>query len=131
VHNTPSVRQRASLWARLAVLLSFFAVFSALVAPASMLAEEVRTGKLGGLCAISTAVFTAASDGGSSTDSGATHAGSHCELCGSMGMVLPPLPVADVACLPGSPVLAFEARTVFSAAVPGLPFSRGPPAFLS
>ena len=37
-------------------MLSFLAVVSALIAPASMLAEEVRTGKLGGLCSLSKAV---------------------------------------------------------------------------
>ncbi|MDB5964690.1 MAG: hypothetical protein JWQ72_1190, partial [Polaromonas sp.] len=39
--HTPPSRQPVPLWARLALLLSFLAVFSALVAPASMLAEEV------------------------------------------------------------------------------------------
>jgi hypothetical protein len=130
VRHVSSSRHRSSIWARLAVLLSFFAVFSALAAPASMLAEEVRTGKLGGICAVTTAAFATA-DAGGTADSGASHAGSHCELCGSLGLALPPLPLAEIPSVPGRVVLVYEAPDRFSEAVSGLPFSRGPPPFLN
>ena len=128
--NTALTRQRPSFWARLAILLGLVAVFSALVAPVSMLAKEVRTGKLGGICAVNTAAFVAA-DAARSTDSGAAQAGSHCELCGSLGLALLPLPFADVPRLASSAVLAFKVPAGFSAAVSGLPFSRGPPVVLT
>jgi hypothetical protein len=95
-----------------------------------MLAEEVRTGKLGGICAVNTAVF-AATDAGGTADSGASHTASHCELCGSPGLALPPLPFAEMPSLPSRGVLLHQAPAMFSAAVAGLPFSRGPPAFLN
>ena len=40
-----------SPWVRLAAFMAFLAVLSALWAPVSMLAQEVRTGQLGGGCA--------------------------------------------------------------------------------
>ncbi len=100
------------MWARLAAWLSFLAVLSALVAPVSMLAQDVRAGKLGGICSVNTA---AAGDSDSS-DGSPAQAGMHCDLCGSVGLALPALQVATV---------NFPADA--SAAVPGLPFSRGPP----
>ena len=127
--NVPPTRLGCTFWTRLAALLSLLAVFLALVAPVSMLAEEVRTGKLGGICSVNTAASPAA-DTDSSTESGTAHAGSQCELCGTMGLVLPPLPLPEAHCPTGGLLLALEVPTAFSAAVTGLPFSRGPPAFL-
>lgn len=89
-----------------------------------MLAEEVRTGKLGGLCSAKTAL---ADDSGSGT-SGALPAGSHCDWCGSMGFALPPLPVSAIPCFPGHQVAALDYPANVAATVTGLPFSRGPPA---
>ena len=93
-----------------------------------MLAEEVRTGKLGGICAVNTATF-AVVDASSSSHSGKAHAGSQCELCGNMGLALPPPPLAEAHCLTGDLLLALAVPTAFSAVVTGLPFSRGPPDF--
>ena len=113
------------MWARLATWLSFLAVAAALWAPVSMLAQDVRTGKLGGLCSVNAASSNAGSD---STDGEAASAGPRCDLCGSTGLVLPPLPVADVSCFTGTDVALADIPATISAAVPGLPFSRGPPA---
>jgi Protein of unknown function (DUF2946) len=104
--------------------MGLLAVFSALVAPATLLAEEVRTGKLGGLCSAQSRV---ASDPASGNDA-ALQAGSHCDWCSSVSLAPPPLlasvmrPVAlaHQIALPDSPA-------DLVASVSGLPFSRGPP----
>jgi hypothetical protein len=114
------------LWARIAAFLSFLAVMSALVAPVSMLAEEVGTGKLGGICTVNTAAQ--GSPDGDYAGGSSTKAGSHCELCGSLGLALPPLPVASVPCDPGTQVADAWAPAHRAESVSGLPFSRGPPA---
>jgi hypothetical protein len=91
-----------------------------------MLAEEVRTGKLGGICSVG-----AAWSAGTGDVSGADDAASqvpHCDLCGSVGLGLPPLQQADVF-PPAVTAMAVVLRdAVLSASSPGLPFSRGPPA---
>ena len=69
------------LWSRFAAWLAFLAVFSALLAPVATLAEDVRTGQLGGLCSV------AGSNQAGSDD--ASPAGGHCDLCGSAGLGLP------------------------------------------
>jgi hypothetical protein len=112
------------MWARLAAFLSFLAVLSALLAPVSMLAEEVRTGKLGGICSVNTAV---AGDSDSGTGD-APQSGSHCELCGALGLALLPLAFFAIPCFAGSQVASADFPAAASAAIPGLPFSRGPPA---
>ncbi|MEP6773133.1 MAG: DUF2946 family protein [Polaromonas sp.] len=115
------------MWARLATWLSFLAVASALWAPVSMLAQDVRTGKLGGICSVNT--FDAASaNSNSPADGDAAQSGMRCDLCGSVALVLPALPEAAVACFSGNEVLAADFPAATSAAIPGLPFSRGPPA---
>jgi hypothetical protein len=115
------------LWARFAAFLSFLAVLSALVAPASMLAQEVRTGKLGGICTLTTA-SPGSPDAADSGNGSLPKAGSHCELCGSLGLVLPPLPVASIPCAPGTQVADASSPAHLAESIPGLPFSRGPPA---
>ena len=124
VSPRPSSRPPLAVWARLAAFLSFLAVLSALLAPVSMLAEEVRTGKLGGLCSVNTAL---ADDSGSGTGD-ALPAGSHCDLCGSMGFAPPLLPVSAIPCFPGQQVAALDYPAHTAVTVTGLPFSRGPPA---
>jgi hypothetical protein len=112
------------VWARLAAFLSFLAVLSALLAPVSMLAEEVRTGQLGGICSVNTSL---ANSSDSSPDD-APHAGSHCDLCGALGLALLPLAVSAIPCFAGNQVASADFPADASAAIPGLPFSRGPPA---
>ena len=126
VFSPASARPRPCLWARIAAFLSFLAVMSALVAPVSMLAEEVRSGKLGGICTVNTA--SQGSPESANTGSGTSTAGSHCELCGSLGLALPPLPVASIPCDPGNTVANASAPAHRAESVSGLPFSRGPPA---
>ncbi len=123
VPNRPSSRSPISVWARLAAFLSFLAVLSALLAPISMLAEEVRTGQLGGICH-----FNAGADSHSDAGSGeAPQAGAHCDLCGLLGWALPPLAVAAIPCFAGQQVAVVDFPADIATAVTGLPFSRGPP----
>ena len=119
----PPARPPLSVWARFAAWLSFLAVLSALVAPVSMLAEEVRTGKLGGICSVNAAIASS-SDAGSND---APQAGSRCDLCGSMGFAPPSLPVCAIPSFPGHQVAVVDSPADLAASIPGLPFSRGPP----
>ena len=115
------------MWARVAAFLGFLAVLSALVGPASMLAEEVRTGQLGGICSAN-AVWGSSADDGSGD---APQAGAHCDLCGALGWALPPQPVTAIPCFAGVQVAAADFPADVVATNPGLPFSRGPPALLN
>lgn len=117
-------RPTLPIWKRLAAWLAFLAVLSALWAPVSMLAQDVQTGKLGGICSVNTASSHAGSD---STDDDAASTGLRCDLCGSMGLVLPPLAAAPAPCFSGTVVAVADVPASIGAAVPGLPFSRGPP----
>ena len=120
--NRPT--SRPSLWVRFAAWLSFLAVLSALVAPSSMLAEEVRTGRLGGLCSL-----TNTPAGNPDAGNGQTPlAGSHCDACTALGFVLPVLPVLAIASFAGDKVATVAFPADVAASIPGLPFSRGPPA---
>lgn len=122
-----STSQCRGLWARFTALLSLVAIFSVLVAPASLLAEEVRTGKLGGVCNVR-AVSTADAQGSIGAN-GSPHASLHCEICGAT-TALPPPALAKVAMAGNSdsPVSVLKAVPRLSSAVAGLPFGRGPPA---
>ncbi|CAN5135548.1 hypothetical protein BH10PSE16_BH10PSE16_16790 [soil metagenome] len=124
VSTCPCARPSLSVWSRVAVFFSFLALLSALVAPLSMLAEEVRTGQLGGICS-----FSAASGGSADAGSGdAPQAGAHCDLCTLLGWTMPPLPVAAIPCFAGQQVAAADFPADAAVTIPGLPFSRGPPA---
>ncbi len=112
------------MWARLAAFLGFLAVLSALAAPVSMLAEEVRSGQLGGICSLNNAASGSSADAGSGD---APQAGSHCDLCGALGWALPPLVVSVLPTFAGQQVAAQHVPANLVAAVTGLPFSRGPP----
>jgi hypothetical protein len=109
------------LWKRIAAFLSFLAVVSALVAPASMLAEELRTGKLGGICLVNTAV-DASGD--------AAPVSSHCDSCGSLAFALPPFAVQSVPSYAGHDVASVDLPFNLAARISGLPPSRGPPSQL-
>ena len=103
--------------------MGFLAVLSALLAPVSLLAQEVRTGKLGGICSLSAV-------SGNSSDAGpgeGPHAGAHCELCGAPGWLLPPLAVCAIPCFAGQQVADAGFPADVTVKPPGLPFSRGPP----
>jgi hypothetical protein len=110
--------------ARLGVFLAFLAVLAALLAPVSLLVQEVRTGKLGGICSAGLA-----STGKLDASSGeALPAASHCDWCTSVALVLPP-PVSSIPCFPGFQVVIVDFPADLAASIIGLPFSRGPPRF--
>lgn len=121
----PASRLTPPVWERLAAWLAFLAVLSALWAPVSMLAQDVQTGKLGGICSVNMVSSNAGGDA-SGGDAGSTSL--RCELCASPGLVLPPLPVVAAPCFSGTDVAAADVPAAAGAAIPGLPFSRGPPA---
>ncbi|MFN5938762.1 MAG: hypothetical protein ACK44C_00115 [Polaromonas sp.] len=123
VFNQSSSPSSLPLWRRIAAFLSFLAVLSALVAPAAVLAEELRTGKLGGLCQVNTASATA---GGTADDAALT--GSHCDMCGSFALVLPAFTAQTLPTQPDQQVAGIDLQFVLAAAISGLPPSRGPPA---
>ena len=99
-------------------------MLSALWAPVSMLAQDVRTGQLGGICSVNTDL--ASTSGAGSGD--APQTGAHCDLCSSPGWVLPPLAAFTIPNCPGQQVAAADFSANLATAIPGLPFSRGPPA---
>ena len=88
-----------------------------------MLADEVRTGKLGGLCLVNTVNGTTGSTSGD-----ALPAGSHCDLCGSFALVLPAFTAQTLPSQPGQFVGGVDLPFDLTAAISGLPPSRGPPA---
>lgn len=97
-------------------------MLSALLAPASMLAQDMRSGKLGGVCS------AGASWGGSPEAAGdSAKAGAHCELCASVGLVMPPPPGTAIPCFAGHAVAPAGVPAQLAASDPGLPYSRGPP----
>jgi hypothetical protein len=125
MHHTGFTSKVAILRARLMAWFGLVAVFSALLAPAAMLAEEVRTGKLGGLCSTQS---PATGDGGSNNDAALPSA--RCDWCGSAAFAMPPAassglfaPAPDYRPQPAAAIVLSGARL-------GLPFSRGPPALL-
>ncbi|MDB5966738.1 MAG: hypothetical protein JWQ72_3238, partial [Polaromonas sp.] len=95
-------------------------------------AEEVRTGKLGGVCNMAASAASGAADANAG-DAGApgTPSASHCDLCGTPGFALAGSPALATGCAPVQQVALLELRSPLSAAVPGLPFGRGPPSFLN
>jgi hypothetical protein len=98
-------------------------VLAALVAPVSLLAQDVGSGKFGGLC-----TAEPMRDVQQPGEAEPSHPGAHCSLCASTGLALLPLAVFTQA-----PQLSHELalRMVPSeraVIVSGLPFSRGPPA---
>ncbi|MFZ3127124.1 MAG: DUF2946 family protein [Rhodoferax sp.] len=112
-----------SAWSRWVACLGMMAVVSALWAPVSMLAEEARTGGLGGVCSAS-----AGSDRHTDPAPGATpHAAMHCDLCCTALLPLPRLPVSVIPSFPGPHVALADFPAHLATVVAGLPFSHGPP----
>ena len=97
-------------------------MLSALAAPVSLLAQDVGSGKFGGLCYAEPVM-----DGLQQEEPTLSHQSGHCNLCASSGLALPPLAVFTQA-----PALSYELALRMSSSdraviVNGLPFSRGPP----
>ncbi len=105
-------------------------MLSALIAPASMLAEEVRTGKLGGVCLANKANKTdkvnTAINGGESGS--VTPSVTHCDSCGSLVIALPFFAAQHLPSEPSQQVAGVALPFDAAAAISGLPPSRGPPA---
>ena len=104
--------------------MSLLAVASALFGPVAQLAQDVQTGRLGGVCNASKA-FAAA---GQTGDAASEHA--HCELCGSFAIALPPTATAAIPSFTGHPLALAEQPSELVRFGLGLPNSRGPPSFL-
>lgn len=103
-------------------------MLSVLLAPVSMLAQDVQSGKLGGVCSLnSPAAAGSNADGAAGGDSPAQAQGAHCDLCGAPGVVPALLTLLVIPTFPGSAVAAVFLPADKAASVFGLPFSRGPP----
>lgn len=101
---------------RLAFALSLLALWAALIAPASVLAQEMRTGKWIGLC-------------GAGLDTGLPHAegdGGHCDLCALPALALPPS-TAALSGLASLPMALRFSRTLPVSAATERPAIRDPP----
>ena len=117
---------RRLLWVRFAAFLSFVAVFSAWVAPWSMLAENVRTGKLGGVCSLTAPVsgmFSVGNAGNSDAPAGSQHG----DLCASSGLALPQLALPAIAGFAGYQVAASTSPVALAASIPGHAVLAGQP----
>jgi hypothetical protein len=102
--------------------LSFLAVLSALLAPVSVLAQDVGSGKFGGLCYAEPMV-----DGAQQGAPEPVHPGGHCSLCASAGLLPPPLASASQTLVFSHALALRMAPSDRAIIVRGLPFSRGPP----
>ncbi len=110
------------VWARMASWLGLLAVLSALGAPVALLAQELVTGKLGGLCRAEPAPPGLAQTGTESPSNTG-----HCDLCSAPSLAMPP-PTGLSSCAPADHQHARRlVRANPLALGPELPFSRGPP----
>ena len=116
------------LWSRFAAFLSFVAVLSALLAPVSMLAQDVQSGKLGGVCSLGNLVASSITDTAAADGRSVQVKAAHCDLCGASGVVPPLLALLVIPTFAGGDVAAFTLPAALAASIPGLPPSRGPPA---
>ena len=95
----------------------------ALIAPAALLAQEVRTGKLGGLCSLSKVV-----DGSGGVTGDVKPDGQRCDLCGSLALAAPLFAEYALPSQPDQHLASVNLTFDWAALVEGLPPSRGPPA---
>ena len=102
--------------------LSFVAMASLLLVPASLLAQDLQSGKLGGVCT----VVKASGAGDLPDEANASQAHGHCPLCAASWGLLPSGALLNVCTAPAlaSPLVASADP---AARVTGLPFSRAPP----
>lgn len=105
----------------LALWLSLLALAAALLAPASVLAQEMRTGIWTGLCSAAPATEDAA-------QSHASGEGGHCGLCVLPGPALPPARLASVAPPAGTQLAPAPALVGLAAQASERPRIRAPPA---
>lgn len=116
-------------WARLLVLLGLLALLSAQTRPAALLTRSVAAGHLDVICSSQglAVAGAAAHDAGTRDEAPSRHAGAHCDLCLSTGWTFLPLSVCAIPSYAGEQVAAADFPAQACAAIPGLPFSRGPP----
>ena len=114
------------LWGKAAALLGFLAVVSALLAPVAMLAEEARSGKLGGLCSAAFSPLFGAADNGAVDKEAAD--GSHCDLCSSLSFAIAPFAKSVLPSRSDQGTARNDLAFNLAAHIIGLPPSRGPPA---
>ena len=126
VPNRSSVRRHLTVWARLSAFLGSLAVLAALAAPLSMLTQDVRTGRLGGTCSVNAVAGISIGADPHEAAQGATH----CDLCASLDWALPPLAVVAIPSFAGQQAAMVDFPAALAVTIPGLPFSRGPPALL-
>lgn len=140
--------QRHGLWARLATLAGLVAVFSAMLAPLSMLAADVRSGSLGGVCTQSLRALApfgvgnggfgdaqplAAASNQATKEAGVPSSGGQavqlaaCDLCGAFGLVPARLALALPQSAPARSVPSRNLPSDLALSLIGLPFSHGPP----
>ena len=104
-------------------------MLSALLVPVSMLAQDVQSGKLGGVCSLNNFVAGSSSfDGVAAGGASAQPKGAHCDLCGAPGVVPASLVLLVIPTFPGSQVAAFTLPAALATSIAGLPPGRGPPA---
>ena len=97
-------------------------MLSALAAPVSLLAQDVGSGKLSGLCYAEPVL-----DGPLQGEPTSAHPDGHCGLCASSGLALPPLAVVTQVPFISYALALRMAPSDRAVTVSGLPFSRGPP----
>ena len=122
----PAPRSVLSVWSRWVACLGMVAVVAALWAPVAMLAQEARTGVLGGVCSASAGSDSHADPTASTTP----HAAMHCDLCCTALLPLPQLPASVIPSVPGPHVAVADVPAHWATVVAGLPFSHGPPTLL-
>lgn len=99
----------------------------ALLAPVFMLAQDVQSGKLGGVCSLSNLVASSSTDTAAADGRSAQPKGTHCELCSAPGVMLPLLALLVIPTFPGGDIAAVFLPAYRAESIPGLPPSRGPP----
>lgn len=133
VLRKPPSKPAMSVRQRIAAFLSFVAVVFALLSPSLMLAQELRSGKLGGLCG--TGSQLAALKTGSGLNAGADAAFDalsppvHCALCGSSPAAVSPLSKLPAVVGDRQSANPGEAVWVAPQVHRGLRCIRGPPSF--
>ena len=128
-HALHSSRHPALFWARLAAFLSLLAVASALFTPVAQLVEDVRTGRLGGVCSAGKSAVAGTGSGLALGTTAEEHA--HCDLCGSLALALPPITAQPIPTKPNRLLARAAPPSELARFGIGLPYSRGPPSFLT
>ena len=113
----------------MAAFLSLLAVASALFTPVAQLVEDVRTGRLGGVCSAGKSAVAGTGSGLALGTTAEEHA--HCDLCGSLALALPPITAQPIPTKPNRLLARAAPPSELARFGLGLPYSRGPPSFLT